>query len=170
MDLCGSVDNMSSPCAVVLLTQTNVMVPRGPQHRASGWLLLPWPSLVVATGMDDHSTASWSAVTESTVDDTVGVDCRAPHWLLNASRLRTDRAPQLRGSAMTLWSRAAGSRSMVIEVCDRSSPCRPRCSKRAGWHRSGVSVRAVGLRGPTPARHARLHDRPGQCQQLSRGW
>ena len=159
---CGCVVVMPLPCVVALMAQTNDTVLRGPHYRLSRWLLLSWPSLVVATATGNHFTGSRSSMTEPSVDCMVAVVCEAPHWLLIATRLRCVRASLLRSSATVLWSRAVASGSMVFEVECSSSPSPPRCSSRAGRHRSGVCVRAIGLHGPWPAHGARLYDRAGQ--------
>ena len=112
----GDVDNMLSLRVVALMIQTNDTMWRGPQHRPSGWFLLPWPSSVVVTVTADHSTASCSAMTESMVEDTVDVVCEAPHWQLIATRLRRVRVSLLRSSATVLWTRAVAGSSMVLEV------------------------------------------------------
>ena len=79
MDLSGCVDNMLSPHVVALLIQSTEVVPRGPQHRPSGWLLLSWSCLVVATDTTDRSTASKKAIHESADDNTVNMVGKLPH-------------------------------------------------------------------------------------------
>ena len=100
MDLSGCVDNMLSPHVVAAVIQSTEVVPRGPQHWTSGWLLLSWPCLVVATDRDDRSMTSTNAIVEAAVDDTVYVVHKLPHWQLSAAWVRSARAPPLRISAM----------------------------------------------------------------------
>ena len=98
----GDVGNTLSPCVLALLVQTNDVVPRGPQHWPFGRLLLSWLSLVLVRSTADHSTASWRAMTESTVDNFVDMIREVPHQLLSATQLRQVRPPLLWKTATVL--------------------------------------------------------------------
>ena len=98
----GCIGNILSPCVLALLAQTNDVVPRGPQHWPSGRLLVSWLSLVLVRSTADHSTASWRAMTESTVDNLVDMIREVPHQLLSATQLRQVRPPLLWRTATVL--------------------------------------------------------------------
>ena len=107
---------MVSPRVVELMIQSIDVAPRVPQHRPSGWLLLPWPYLVVMTDTADNSTPLNNEMLEAAVHNIVDVVGELPHWWLITAWLRSVRAPPLRSSAMVPLSRAVASGTMGFEV------------------------------------------------------